>query len=94
MAPLPTKAKGGRTGSWRPYDRLRRCKRSRSGLPACLIVTLFAILCGANLKYGSWQSLAKNRGFDPEDKGGDGVLQQGRRCEGLQELEVQDLGCC
>jgi hypothetical protein len=38
-----------------------------------------------------WQ---QNRGFDPEDKGGIGVLQQGHRGEGLQVLEVQDLGCC
>ncbi len=35
----------------------------------------------------------KNRGSGPEDKGGDGVLQQGHRGEGLQQLEVQDLGC-
>ncbi len=33
----------------------------------------------------------QNRGSDPEDKGGDGVLQQGHRGEGLQELEAQDL---
>ncbi len=38
--------------------RLRRCRRRRSGLPASLIATLFAILCGANLKYGSLKSLA------------------------------------
>ncbi len=37
--------------------RLQRCRR-RSGLPARLIATLFAILCGANLKYGSLKSLA------------------------------------
>ncbi len=36
--------------------RLRRWRRS--GLPASLIATLFAILCGANLKYGSLKSLA------------------------------------
>jgi hypothetical protein len=35
----------------------------------------------------------QNRGSDPEDVGGAGVLQQGHRGEGLQELEVQDLGC-
>ena len=35
----------------------------------------------------------QKRGFDPEDKGGDGVLQQGHRGEGLQELDVHDLGC-
>jgi hypothetical protein len=35
----------------------------------------------------------QNRGSDPEDKGGAGVLQQGHRGEGLQELEGQDLGC-
>ncbi len=34
MAPLPTKAKGRRTGSWRPYDKLRRCRRRRSGPPS------------------------------------------------------------
>jgi hypothetical protein len=28
------------------------------GLPACLTATLFAIFCGANLSYGSVQSLA------------------------------------
>jgi hypothetical protein len=39
-------------------SQLRRCGRRRSGLPARLIVTLFDILCGANLKYGSLQSLA------------------------------------
>ncbi len=38
--------------------RLRRWRRRRSGLPASLIETLFAILCGANLKYGSLKSLA------------------------------------
>jgi hypothetical protein len=27
---------------------IRRCRRRRSGLPARLIATLFAILCGAN----------------------------------------------
>ena len=43
MAPLPTKARGCRTGSWRPYGKLRRCRRRRSGLPASLIETLFAI---------------------------------------------------
>ncbi len=32
------------------------------------------------------------RGSDPEDKGWDGVLQQGHRGEGLQELEGPDLG--
>ncbi len=37
--------------------RLQRCRR-RFGLPASLIATLFAILCGANLKYGSLKSLA------------------------------------
>jgi hypothetical protein len=36
----------------------------------------------------------QNRGSDPKDKGGDGVLQQGHHGEGLQELEVQDIGCC
>ena len=34
----------------------------------------------------------QNRGSDPEDTEGDWVLQQGHRGEGLQELEVQDLG--
>ncbi len=58
MAPLPMKARGRRTSSWRPYGKLRRCRRRRSGLPARLIVTLFLILCGANLKYGSLKSLA------------------------------------
>jgi len=57
MALLPTKARGHRTGSWRPYGKLRRCRR-RSGLPARLIVTFFAILCVANLKYWSLKSLA------------------------------------
>ncbi len=56
--PLPTKATACRAGSWRPYDVLWRCRRRRSGLPACIIVTLFAILCVANLKYGSLQCLA------------------------------------
>jgi hypothetical protein len=54
----------------------------------------FAILCGANLKYGSLKSLATNQGSDPEEEGGAGDLQQGHRGEGLQELEAQDLGCC
>ncbi len=57
MAPLLTKARGCRTGSWRPHGRLRRCGRRRSGLPARLIVRFFAILCVANLKYGSLKSL-------------------------------------
>jgi hypothetical protein len=70
---------------------LRRCRR-RFGLPASLIATLFAILCGANLKYGSLKS--QNQDSDPEDEGGAGVLQQGHRGEGLHELEAQDLGCC
>jgi hypothetical protein len=34
-----------------------RCGRRWSGLPARLIVTLFAILSGANLNNGSLQSL-------------------------------------
>ncbi len=34
----------------------------------------------------------QNRGSDPEDEGGDGVLQQGHRGEDLQELEVLGLG--
>ena len=79
------------TGSLRPYGQLQRCRRRRFGLPARLIVHFFAILCGANLKYGSLKSLSIS---DPEDEGGDGVLQQGHRGEGLQELEAQDLGCC
>ncbi len=58
MATLPTKARGRRTGSWRPSAKLWRCRRRRSGLPAHLIVTFFAILCMANLKYGSLKSLA------------------------------------
>jgi hypothetical protein len=32
-----------------------------------------------------WQ---QNRGSDPEEKGGYGVLQQGHRGDGLQELEA------
>ena len=36
----------------------------------------------------------QNRGSDPQDKEGDGVLQQGHRGEGLQELQAQDLVCC
>jgi hypothetical protein len=94
MAPLPTKARGRRTGSLRPYGQLQRCRRRRFGLPDRLIVHFFAILCGANLKYGSLKSLSKNQGSDQEDEGGAGVLQQGHRGEGLQELEAQDLGCC
>ncbi len=39
-------------------NKLRRKYRRRSGLPASLIATLFAILCGANLKYRSLKSLA------------------------------------
>ncbi len=31
--------------------------------------------------------LQQNRGSDPEDEGGAGVLQQGHHGEGLQELE-------
>ncbi len=45
------------TGSWMPYGRLQRSRRRRFGLPAHLIVNIFAILCGANLKYGSLNSL-------------------------------------
>jgi hypothetical protein len=87
------KARGRRTGSWRPYGRLRRSRRRSSGLPARLLEK-FALLCLANLRYGSLKSVAKIQGSDPEDEGGAGVLQQGHRGEGLQELEVQDLGCC
>ncbi len=58
MAPLPMKARGRRTGSLRPYGHLRRCRRRRFGLPARLIVHFFAILCRANLKYGSLKSLS------------------------------------
>ncbi len=57
MAHLPTKARVRRTGSWRPFRKLWRCRRRRSGLPARLIVTLFANLCGANLKFGPLKSL-------------------------------------
>jgi hypothetical protein len=32
----------------------------------------------------------QKQGSDPEDEGAAGVLQQGHRGEGLQELEVQD----
>jgi hypothetical protein len=35
----------------------------------------------------------QNQGSYPEDKGGDGVPQQGHHGKGLQELEVE-LGCC
>ncbi len=58
MAPLPTKARGRRTGSLRSYGQLRRCRWRRFGLPARLIVHFSAILCGANLKYGSLKSLS------------------------------------
>ncbi len=58
MSPLPMKARVRRTGSWRPWGRLRRCRRRRSGIPARLVVTLFTILCLANLKYGLLKSLA------------------------------------
>ncbi len=57
-----------------------------SSLPARLIATLFDIfifLSGANLSCGPMQS-QQIQGSDPEDKGGDGVLQQGHRGEGLQ----------
>ena len=96
-APLPTKTIGCSTGTRRPYGKLRRCRRRRSGLPARQITTLFAILSAANLYYGSLQSFAasqQNQGSDPEDKGGAGVLQQGHRGEGLEEVEAQDLVCC
>ncbi len=53
------------------------------GHPACLIATLFAILCVADLKNGSLKSLSTNQGSDPEDEGGAGVLQQGHHGEGL-----------
>ncbi len=33
----------------------------------------------------------QKQGSDPEDKGDDGVLQQGHHGEGLQELEVRNL---
>ncbi len=36
----------------------------------------------------------QNQGSSAEDEGGAGVLQQGHRGDGLQELEVQDVGCC
>jgi hypothetical protein len=41
MANLLTKARGCRTGSWRPYGTLRRCGRRRSGFPAHIIVIFF-----------------------------------------------------
>jgi hypothetical protein len=40
-APLPTKTIGCSTGSRRPYGKLRRCRRRRSGL-----TILFAFECG------------------------------------------------
>ncbi len=43
---------------------------------------------------GHWKVSQQNQGSDPEDEGGAGVLQQGHRGEGLQELGVQDLGFC
>jgi hypothetical protein len=38
---LLTKARGRRIGSWRPYGKLRRCRRRRFGLITCLILTFF-----------------------------------------------------
>ncbi len=43
---------------------------------------------------GHWKVSQPNQGSDPEDDGGAGVIQQGRRGEGLQELDAQELGCC
>ncbi len=51
---LTTIARGHRMGSRRT---LRRCGRRRSGLPAPLTATLWTILRGASLNYGSKQSL-------------------------------------
>ncbi len=51
-----------------------------------LIATLFDIfilLSRADLRCGPLQS-QQNQGSDTEDKGGDGVFQQGHRGEGLQ----------
>ncbi len=42
---------------------------------------------------GHFKVSQQNRGSDPEDKGCEGVLRQGHRGEGLQDLVVQDLGC-
>ncbi len=42
---------------------------------------------------GHWKVSQQNQGPDPEDEGVAGVLQQGHRGEGLQELEAQDKGC-
>jgi len=61
-------AKGWRSGS-------RRSRRSRSGLPAHITTAFWTFLCGASLSYWSMQSFTKkNRGPEPEDEGGDGVL--------------------
>jgi hypothetical protein len=43
---------------------------------------------------GHCQVSQQNQGSDLEDKGGDGVPQEGHHGKGLQELEVQELGCC
>jgi hypothetical protein len=43
---------------------------------------------------GHFKVSSQNQGSDPEYEEGAGVLQQGHRGEGLQELEAQDLGCC
>jgi hypothetical protein len=46
-------------------------------------------LSGANLSQS--KALLQNQGSDAEDKGVVGVLQQGHRGKGLQDLDVQDL---
>ncbi len=43
---------------------------------------------GASLSYCSMQSLEQNQGHHPEVEGGDGVLREGHRGEGLLEVIV------
>ena len=91
QAPLPTTARRRRISSKRTS---RRCGRRRSDLPAPLNAALWTIFLVASLNWGSEQSfITKPRPWSRRS-GRWWVLQQGHHGEGLQELEVQNLGCC
>ncbi len=72
---------------------LKEVWQKRSGLPAHLTTAFKTFLCGRLCVIGQCKVSQKNRGPEPEEEGGDGVLRQGHRGEGLLVVQLQDQGC-
>ncbi len=51
-------------------------------------------VCGESKVWVIAKSRNKTKDLIHKKNGSDGVLQEGHRGEGLQELEAQDLRCC